>query len=78
LRELGNGKIDIVLSDLSLRTVTGWIRFSVTRLAPRCAIIVLSGLNDTMWRLVPCTGRAGLFDKGEVDGQLLRAHALCH
>jgi len=73
LRELGNGKIDIVLSDLSLPDSYGLDSFlRLHARAPHVPIIVLSGLNDTTVALSAVhQGAQDYLIKGEVDGQLL-------
>src|SRR5882724_4977721 len=73
LRELGNGKIDIVLSDLSLPDSYGLDSFlRLHAQAPEIPIIVLSGLNDTNVALSAVhQGAQDYLIKGEVDGQLL-------
>jgi serine phosphatase RsbU (regulator of sigma subunit) len=73
LRELGNGKIDIVLSDLSLPDSYGLDSFlRLHARAPHVPIIVLSGLNDTTVALSAVhEGAQDYLIKGEVDGQLL-------
>src|SRR5437016_1455289 len=48
LRELGNGAVDVVLSDLSVPDSNGLETFQrLHARAPHVPIIVLSGLNDT-------------------------------
>lgn len=73
LRELGNGEIDIVLSDLSLPDSQGMDTFRrLHSRAPHCPIIVLSGLNDTTLALNAVHfGAQDYLIKGQVDGQLL-------
>jgi len=73
LRELGNGGIDIVLSDLSMPDSHGLETFQrLHARAPHVPIIVLSGLNDTTVALSAVhQGAQDYLIKGEVDGQLL-------
>jgi DNA-binding NarL/FixJ family response regulator len=73
LRELGNGSIDIVLSDLSVPDSHGLETFQrLHARAPHVPIIVLSGLNDTTLALSAVhQGAQDYLIKGEVDGQLL-------
>jgi serine phosphatase RsbU (regulator of sigma subunit) len=73
LRELGNGSIDIVLSDLSVPDSHGLETFQrLHARAPHVPIIVLSGLNDTTVALNAVhQGAQDYLIKGEVDGQLL-------
>lgn len=73
LRELDNGEIDIVLSDLSLPDSQGMETFRrLHSRAPHCPIIVLSGLNDTTLALNAVHfGAQDYLIKGQVDGQLL-------
>jgi len=73
LRQLGNGGVDVVLSDLSLpdsRGIDTFLRLHAR--APHVPIIVLSGLNDTRVALNAVhEGAQDYLIKGEVDGQLL-------
>jgi serine phosphatase RsbU (regulator of sigma subunit) len=73
LRELGNGNVDVVLSDLSLPDSHGLDSFlRLHSRAPHVPIIVLSGLNDTTVALNAVhQGAQDYLIKGEVDGQLL-------
>src|SRR5579871_699440 len=73
LRELGNGEIDVVLSDLSLPDSQGMETFRrLHSRAPHCPIIVLSGLNDATLALNAVHyGAQDYLIKGQVDGQLL-------
>ena len=73
LRELGNGNVDVVLSDLSLPDSHGLDTFlRLHGRAPHVPIIVLSGLNDTTVALNAVhQGAQDYLIKGEVDGQLL-------
>jgi sigma-B regulation protein RsbU (phosphoserine phosphatase) len=73
LRELGNGGVDVVLSDLSLPDSHGLDTFlRLHGRAPHVPIIVLSGLNDTTVALNAVhQGAQDYLIKGEVDGQLL-------
>lgn len=73
LRELGNGSIDIVLSDLTVPDSHGLETFQrLHARAPHVPIIVLSGLNDTTVALNAVhQGAQDYLIKGEVDGQLL-------
>jgi serine phosphatase RsbU (regulator of sigma subunit) len=73
LRELGNGGIDVVLSDLSVPDSNGLDTFlRLHARAPHVPIIVLSGLNDTTVALNAVhQGAQDYLIKGEVDGQLL-------
>jgi serine phosphatase RsbU (regulator of sigma subunit) len=73
LRELGNGGIDVVLSDLSVPDSNGLDTFQrLHARAPHVPIIVLSGLNDTTVALNAVhQGAQDYLIKGEVDGQLL-------
>jgi serine phosphatase RsbU (regulator of sigma subunit) len=73
LRELGNGSIDIVLSDLTVPDSHGLETFQrLHARAPHVPIIVLSGLNDTTVALSAVhQGAQDYLIKGEVDGQLL-------
>lgn len=73
LRQLGNGSIDVVLSDLSLPDSEGLETFlRLHARAPHVPIIVLSGLNDTTVALNAVhEGAQDYLIKGEVDGQLL-------
>jgi sigma-B regulation protein RsbU (phosphoserine phosphatase) len=73
LRELANGNIDVVLSDLSMPDSNGLDTFiRLHARAPHVPIIVLSGLNDTTVALNAVhEGAQDYLIKGEVDGQLL-------
>ena len=73
LRELGNGNVDVVLSDLSLPDSHGLDTFlRLHGRAPHVPIIVLSGLNDTTVALNAVhQGAQDYLIKGQVDGQLL-------
>jgi serine phosphatase RsbU (regulator of sigma subunit) len=73
LRELGNGNVDVVLSDLSVPDSNGLDTFiRLHARAPHVPIIVLSGLNDTTVALRAVhEGAQDYLIKGEVDGQLL-------
>src|SRR6185312_1253209 len=73
LRELANGGIDVVLSDLSVPDSHGLETFQrLHARAPHVPIIVLSGLNDTTLALSAVhQGAQDYLIKGEVDGQLL-------
>jgi len=73
LRELGNGGIDVVLSDLSVPDSHGLETFQrLHARAPHVPIIVLSGLNDATVALSAVhQGAQDYLIKGEVDGQLL-------
>jgi serine phosphatase RsbU (regulator of sigma subunit) len=73
LRELGNGRIDVVLSDLSVPDSHGLETFQrLHARAPHVPIIVLSGLNDTTVALSAVhQGAQDYLIKGEVNGQLL-------
>jgi sigma-B regulation protein RsbU (phosphoserine phosphatase) len=73
LRELGNGGVDVVLSDLSVPDSNGLDTFlQLHARAPHVPIIVLSGLNDTTVALNAVhQGAQDYLIKGEVDGQLL-------
>ncbi len=72
-RELGNGSVDIVLSDLSLPDSRGLDTFlQLHARAPHVPIIVLSGLNDTTTALNAVhMGAQDYLIKGQVDGQTL-------
>ncbi|HWD91905.1 MAG TPA: SpoIIE family protein phosphatase [Verrucomicrobiae bacterium] len=73
LRLLGDGAVDVVLSDLSLPDSQGLDTFlRLHARAPHVPIIVLSGLNDTTVALSAVhEGAQDYLIKGEVDGQLL-------
>ncbi|HWC58376.1 MAG TPA: response regulator, partial [Verrucomicrobiae bacterium] len=73
LRELSNGTIDVVLSDLSVPDSHGLETFQrLHARAPHVPIIVLSGLNDTTVALSAVhQGAQDYLIKGEVNGQLL-------
>lgn len=73
LQELGNGGVDVVLSDLSLPDSHGLESFmKLHARAPHVPIIVLSGLNDTTVALNAVhEGAQDYLIKGQVDGQLL-------
>ena len=73
LRELNNGGIDVVLSDLSVPDSHGLETFQrLHARAPHVPIIVLSGLNDTTVALNAVhLGAQDYLIKGEVNGQLL-------
>lgn len=73
LRELGNGGIDVVLSDLSVPDSHGLETFQrLHARAPHVPIIVLSGLNDTTVALNAVhLGAQDYLIKGEVNGELL-------
>lgn len=73
LKRLGEGGIDVVLSDLSLPDSHGLQTFERLHAhSPHVPIIVLSGLNDTTIALTAVhEGAQDYFVKGEVDGQVL-------
>jgi serine phosphatase RsbU (regulator of sigma subunit) len=73
LQELGNGEIDVVLSDLSVPDSHGLETFQrLHARAPHVPIIVLSGLNDASLALSAVhQGAQDYLIKGEVNGQLL-------
>jgi serine phosphatase RsbU (regulator of sigma subunit) len=73
LQELGNGGVDVVLSDLSVPDSHGLETFQrLHARAPHVPIIVLSGLNDASLALSAVhQGAQDYLIKGEVNGQLL-------
>jgi CheY-like chemotaxis protein len=73
LKQLTDGGIDIVLSDLSLPDSHGLDTFArLHARSPHTPIIVLSGLNDTTIALNAVhDGAQDYLVKGQVDGQLL-------